>query len=491
MPRSRGHGTRWSKTAFWTGVSLVVLVLACAGGLYLWYHSEVSSANARVAPEVLEALGEGIASPTGASAPDLTASTEHPPPPPSGMNLVLIGSDTRSSDGKGGRSDTIILVHVDPENDFLSMLSIPRDLRVNIPEHGHGKINAAYAYGGAALLIRTVQSLGVDLDHYAEVDFNAFKEITNTLGGVYVDVDRYYDDGAIELSPGYQLLKGQDALRFCRTRHDKNIDFGRMARQQRFLSAVREQAMGWNLALRLPSLIADVFDNVDTDLTAEEIISLAYWVVRLDGSRTKMVSLIASTGTIEGASYVLATDEQIEAAVTDFLTMPAAAIGNVGAVDAQWLLTSAAQLAGTTVPDTVSNAEAWQALAREAPFPLVAPSYLPPGCGYSYGRSYSIEAGDEARPAVRVGYRLGSEDQYLGVGETTWLGAPIASPGVEVESGGVVYTVVGTSAKVDHVWWVENTILCWVSNTLLYELAGEQLLAVAISTTAVPANDSF
>ena len=467
----------------------MVVVLACAGGLYLWYHSEVSSSNARVAPEILEALGEGIASATSASVPDATTSTERPPEPPTGMNLVLIGSDTRSSDGTGGRSDTIILVHVDPKNDFLSMLSLPRDLRVNIPDRGYGKINAAYAYGGAALLIRTVQSLGVDLDHYAEVDFNAFKEITNTLGGVYVDVDRYYDDGAIVLSPGFQLLDGQNALRFCRTRHDKNIDFGRMARQQRFLSAVREQAMGWNLAFRLPSLIADVFDNVDTDLTAEEILSLAHWVVRLDASRTKMVSLIASTGTIEGASYVLASDEQIAAAVGDFLTAPAPKLGYVGAVEAQRLLTNAVQLAGVTAPGTVPNVEAWQALAGEAGFPLVAPSHLPPDCALSYQRSHSIEVGDEARPAVRVGYRLGNKDQYLGVGETTWLAAPIASPGVEVKNDGVVYTVVGTSAKIDHVWWVEDDVLCWVSNTLLHELTGEELLAVAISTTAVPASD--
>jgi LCP family protein required for cell wall assembly len=474
------------RVTLWTSISLLVVVLGCAGGLYLWYQSAVSSSNARVAPEVLEALGEGIASPTGSSVPGVTTTTERPPDPPSGMNLVLIGSDTRSSDGKGGRSDTIILLHADPESDFLSMLSIPRDLRVNIPDRGYGKINAAYAYGGAALLIRTVQSaLGVDLDHYAEVDFGAFKEITETLGGVYVDVDRYYDDGAIELSAGYQLLDGQNALRFCRTRHDKNIDFGRMARQQRFLSAVREQAIGWNLAFKLPSLVADVFDNVDTDLTAEEIISLAYWMVRLDGRRTKMIGLIASTGTIEGASYVLATDEQIQAAVADFLTVPAVSDGYAGAVDAQWLLGRATLLAGNAAPGAVPNIDAWQALAGEAGFPLLGPSYLPPRCAYSYRRSYLITVGDETRPAIKVGYRLGSEDQYLGVGETTWLEAPIASPGVQIENDGVVYTVVGTSTKIDHVWWIEGDVLHWVSNTLLYELPGEELLAVALSATPV------
>ncbi len=239
------------------------------------------------------------------------------------MNLVILGSDTRSQNGKGGRSDTIILVHIDTKNDFLSMLSIPRDLRVKIPGHGYNKINAAYAYGGAALLIRTVQSaMGVDLEHYAETDFNGFKVIANALGGVYVDVDRTYDDGKIQLKPGYQLLDGQNALRFCRTRHDKNIDFGRMQRQQRFISAVREQAMGWNLALRLPSLIDSTFDNVDTDLSANEILKLAFWGVKLEGSRMKMASIVTTTGTLDGISFVLATDKQIAKAVKDFLTPP-------------------------------------------------------------------------------------------------------------------------------------------------------------------------
>lgn len=487
MPRLRKRAAHRSRAALWTGIGLVVIILACAGGLYLWYQSEVSSSNARVDPEVLEALGEGIALATTPSVTGAPTTTERPPDPPSGMNLVLIGSDTRSSDGKGGRSDTIILLHVDPGNDFLSMLSIPRDLRVNIPERGYGKINAAYAYGGPALLIRTIQALGVDLDHYAEVDFRAFKEITDTLGGVYVDVDRFYDDGAIKLSAGYQLLNGQNALRYCRTRHDKNIDFGRMARQQRFLSAVREQAMGWDLAFKLPSLVVDVFDNVDTDLTAEEILSLAYWMVKLEDSRTKRIELIASTGTINGASYVLATDEQIQAVATDFSTAPPETPGYKGAVNEQLLLAAAMQLAGTAAPGAVPHLDAWQTLAGEAGFALMAPSYLPQGCTYSYRRSYSIEVGGEARPAVKVGYRLGSKDQYLGVGGTTWLEAPIASPGTLIESDDVVYTVVGTSTKTDHIWWVEGDVLYWVSNTLLYELTGEELLAAALSTTEVVA----
>jgi LCP family protein required for cell wall assembly len=373
------------------------------------------------------------------------------------MNLVILGSDTRSTNGKGGRSDTIILVHIDTNSNFLSMLSIPRDLRVKIPGHGYNKINAAYAYGGAALLIRTVQSvMGVDLDHYAETDFNGFREITNTLGGVYIDVDRTYDDGKIQLKPGYQLLDGQNALRFCRTRHDYNIDFGRMQRQQRFISAVREQAMGWNLALRLPSLIGTTFGSVDTDLSANEILKLAFWAVKLDGSPSDTIDLSAGRLLLEAQKLLPQTP---------------------------------------TAPANISN---WRSLESDAGFTLMAPTYLPPKCAYSYKRSYTIPLGSRSRPAIRVGYRLGKKDQYLGIGATTWLDAPLASPGKEVTVDGVVFTIVGTSTKADHVWWVKDKVLYWVANTLMYEISREQLLAVAIScvdpavpvptTTAAPAS---
>jgi LCP family protein required for cell wall assembly len=101
------------------------------------------------------------------------------------MNIVLLGSDRRASAGSGGRSDSIMLVHVDPKKGFLSVLSIPRDLRVTIPGRGPQRINTAYVYGGPALVIRTIQSaLGVDLDHYIEIDFNAFRPSPTPSGRV-------------------------------------------------------------------------------------------------------------------------------------------------------------------------------------------------------------------------------------------------------------------------------------------------------------------
>ncbi len=429
-------GRHTGRIFVWTILALVVAVLVAAGGFYLWYRSEVQASNARVDPEVIAALGEHA-----------TATTVAQITPPDSMNIVLLGSDTRSVNGKGGRSDTIILVHVDTQNDFLSMLSLPRDLRVKIPGHGYNKINAAYAYGGAALLIRTVQSVaGVDLDHYVETDFNGFKAITDSLGGVYLDVDRTYDDGKIQLEPGYQLLNGQDALRFCRTRHDKNIDFGRMQRQQRYISAVREQALGWNLAFKMPTLISSTFENVDTDLSADQVIKLAWWGIGLEGSRMKMATLVTRTGTLNGISFVLATDKQIADAVHDFLTPPQETSVDTDAKSADELL-AAAQVLVAETDKTPLDSSYWVKLAEATDFSLVAPTYLPPKCKYSYRRSYAIQVDGAGMPAIRVGYRLGTKDQYLGIGETTWLDAPLAVSGTQIVVNDTVFTVVGTSTK--------------------------------------------
>lgn len=300
----------------------MVALLATAGGFYLWFRGQVSEANQRVPEEVMVALTEQPSS-------TLTSVTTTPESPesPSAMNLLVIGSDRRpEEEGENGRSDTIILVHIDPDNDYLSVLSLPRDLRVKVAGYGFQKINAAYSFGGAALSIRTIEQVtGVDIDHYMEVDFEAFKDMTDALGGVYMDVDRRYysqdvDYEPIDLQPGYQLMGGADALDYVRFRHDRNMDFGRMERQQRFLSELREQAMGWNLALKLPSLVRALFSNITTDLVANDFIKLAWWLVGMDGGRIRQLTVVGDTATIAGASYVLLDEEALAKTVGEFLT---------------------------------------------------------------------------------------------------------------------------------------------------------------------------
>jgi LCP family protein required for cell wall assembly len=575
----RRRKVRWKRVALWSVVGIVVAALIAGGSFYLWFRSQVTAANARVGQDVIQALGETTSSSAGGG------STSSSIAAPTGMNIVLLGSDTRASSGAGGRSDSLILVHVDSSKNYLSMLSIPRDLRVQIPGHDMEKINAAYTLGGPALVIRTVKSVfGIQVDHFMEIDFQAFKQITDTIGGVYVDIDRSYNDGKIVFDPGYQLLDGTNALRYVRTRHDTNFDFGRMERQQRFINAVREQAMGWNLPLKLPGMIKALFENVDTDLTANQFLSLAYWAVKLDGTRMKQAKITSATQTIDGTSYVVASAEDLQRAITDFQTEPvnvveedASAPANAtissadlsgvslnivnatdrpgqGALAAVWLMRQGAKIlsikeadepvagnavvtypggkndqaeavsralgipmtkqsakssqimvtlgkawgisgdqipaatASTTSGGLIDSAQ-WASVAGQVSFPVLGPTFMPNGLAYSFQRSYTIKVGGKQMPAMRIGYQYGEgKDKYAGFSATTWIDAPAASPGYRVKGpGGVIYRLVGPSTKTDHVWWTQNGVLYWVSNTIFYELRREEMLAAAMSSLPVSA----
>lgn len=459
------------------------------GGSLIWLNCKVDEATITT----LTSIGT-----------ELTSSFDTP----NSMDILLLGCDKRPEAGEESRSDTVMLVHVDSDQNYLSLLSLPRDLRVEIPEHGTGKLNDAYSIGGWELTATTVEILtNVEIDEYVEVDFQAFRDITDALGGVYIDIDRrYYNDNPefelIKISPGYQLLDGADALDYVRFRHDNNADFGRMDRQQRFLTAVREQALGWNLVLDLPGLVDAVFDNLRTTLGTWDIIDLAAWGIRLGGDRMRQVSIIGSIQTLdEGGtrrSYVIPEEGAVEEAVQKLLTAPGGGTTTASTSGAAAETSTTGPVATgnvdtsdfTTNPDAIENSRLWKQYAEAVPFQVMAPGYLPEGYAYVdrnpvTAGSYDIVVDDEVEGAIKMVYRLtrGGEptDQYMGIMETTWVEAPAASPGREVEFGGTIYTVVGTSQSIDHVWWIDNDVLYWVSNTLSYYLSSKELLKVAAS----------
>jgi len=317
----RRRGRRWLRVLLITLLLFVAVVAMAAGGTYFWLDQKVSETNSGPnASGIQEVLTEPVAS----------AGTDTTIQPPNAQNILLIGSDNRETEGdEYGRSDTLMLVHIDPDQNFVSVLSIPRDLRVEIPGYGVQKVNAAYAIKGAELAIKTIQSVtGVDLDHYVNVDFEAFRQLTTELGGIYVDVDRrYYYVGdeyeTINIWPGYQALAGENALDYVRFRHDDNNDFGRIQRQQRFLRAAKEQVSKWDAALKIPSLVDVLARNVTTDMSTKQVLRLAVWGMRLQGGRVKQVGLDATTATIGGGSYVIADEDAIRQAVHDLMTPPA------------------------------------------------------------------------------------------------------------------------------------------------------------------------
>jgi polyisoprenyl-teichoic acid--peptidoglycan teichoic acid transferase len=209
------------------------------------------------------------------------------------VNILLIGVDQR--DGESfGRTDTMILVSVDPANKTVGLMSLPRDLRVNIPNHGLDKLNAAFVYGqldyggvqgGILLLQRTLQQdFGIAVPYWAQVDFHGFVKIVDTFGGVTVDPpyplkdDEYPTETngytSIYFPAGFQHLTGDQALIYARTRHPDS-DFGRARRQQEVILALRQQALNLHLVTKFWSLLGILSDSVQTDLSQQQIAALA------------------------------------------------------------------------------------------------------------------------------------------------------------------------------------------------------------------------
>ena len=300
-------------------VLLAVLIAALAApGLALgWANGTVGSVG-QSTPEKIAAVAK-------------TKKELRPALPGKPMNILLMGSD-HAGPGDPGRSDSQILVRLDPQTKSISMLSVPRDLRVDIAGVGWNKMNAAFTYGGPALAVKTFsQVTGLPIQHFVQVDFNGFWHVVQDLGGVYIPVDhRYYfeDNGVTEVSlePGYQILHGDQALKFVRFRHDGMGDFGRMQRQQLFLKEMQRQSgrwsQNWTKALRL---IKAVTSHTTSDIDSlKRLKSIVELIFQVNTSKINTVHLEGSTPMIGGISYVVASQAQIDQAVHDF-THPAAA----------------------------------------------------------------------------------------------------------------------------------------------------------------------
>lgn len=210
------------------------------------------------------------------------------------VNILLLGIDRRPSErGLPSRTDTMLLVTVDPVAKTAGMLSLPRDLLVHVPGYGEYRINTAFFLGeqerrprGAQLAKETVSAnFGVPVHYYVLVDFRGFERIVDALGGVTIDVphpirdDEYptdVGDGTIRIffEQGVQRMDGRQALRYARTRH-ADSDFGRIQRQQQVLMAVRQEALSLGVLPRLPALFAALRDAFATDIPAEDVLALA------------------------------------------------------------------------------------------------------------------------------------------------------------------------------------------------------------------------
>ncbi len=211
--------------------------------------------------------------------------------PPPGQYLEQVSSTLN------GQSDAILLIRFDPRSDRVTALSIPRDSRVEIPGLGVGKINSANFAGGASLAARTVSQLlgDISIDRYVRVNVGGFGQLIDALGGVNIYVPKemkYQDDSQhlyIHLKPGYQHLDGNKAIQFMRFRHDDLGDIGRVQRQQLLFRALLEQKLNLETAVRLPKILAVLQENIDTNMTVEELLALANFTARTNRANVKLL----------------------------------------------------------------------------------------------------------------------------------------------------------------------------------------------------------
>jgi len=246
------------------------------------------------------------------------------------VTVLVMGLDYRDwLAGEGApRTDSMILLTIDPVSRTEGMLSIPRDLWVNIPGgYGYGRINTAYSIGegnklpasgkypggGPGLAMKTVEELlGVPIDYYAQIDFSAFVQFVDEIGGVKIDVpqkieiDPLGDNNNKTLKPGVQTLPGDLALAYARARHTEGGDFDRAQRQQQVILAIRHQIVSFDmlptLITKSPALYKELSAGVHTNLSLEQVIQLAWLAQQIPEDRIKkgiiappdMVTLVKS-----------------------------------------------------------------------------------------------------------------------------------------------------------------------------------------------------
>lgn len=295
--RGRGRG----EAAFLTSLLVLFLIVSAGVGYVLFHQVKDLVAGSSVLPSVFVDEGEGN---TGV----LPQVTLKPWEGTERVNVLLLGIDERQSLEGPWRTDTMIILTIDPLTKTGGVLSIPRDLWVPIPGYGEGRINTAhylgdlydYPGGGPALAMRTVEyNLGVPIHHYVRLNFQAFIELVDRIGGIDIYVEEEINDPTypsndpadpygydpLYIPTGWVHMDGELALKYARTRHSPGGDFDRARRQQQVMRAILEKVTRLDLLPQLvsqaPELWVTLNDSVKTDLQLDEIVSLAYLATQI------------------------------------------------------------------------------------------------------------------------------------------------------------------------------------------------------------------
>jgi polyisoprenyl-teichoic acid--peptidoglycan teichoic acid transferase len=432
--------------------------------------------------------------------------------------LLLVGNDERKApkDNPSGavlpHSNEMLLVRVDPSKPTISMLSIPRELRVTFTaptgEVITNRINAAYTYGyedgggtsgGVKLMLETIKSLlGITVNHVFVTDFKRFEHAVDEMGCVYMTVDkRYYhsnsEPGAeqyfeINLEPGYQRLCGQQALEFVANRHE-STSLIRDARDQRFLLDAKAQ-YGSTLFENREKFEKVLGKAVQTDLHGEEqVLDLLELLAESAGKPVRQVPFRVNLL----PTYDTATPQQLQEAAHSFMAGTAAIPKHklnsaVRSVKSSHHHSAASTLSLTPTPSSTID----QALvaAPRLPFPLEAPQYQKTTAESAPDELllYGIQSpnGHRRYPSYVFVVDDGELGQYYDIQGSTWTGLPLLSdPSQSVRIGSRTYSLFYDGEHIKTVAWREGRGIYWIENTLTYSLSPETMVAIARTTRPV------
>jgi LCP family protein required for cell wall assembly len=438
------------------------------------------------------------------------------------QTILVLGSDRRYIDIKQknpSRSDTIILLRLDPGRGATAIMSIPRDLKAEIPTKNGlvtDKINAAYALGGPGLTVKTVKALlGIKINHVVNMNFSGFRDAVDRLKCVYVDVDRrYYNDNnppngsatdyaTINIKPGYQKLCGAKALDYVRYRHF-DTDLVRAARQQDFLRQAKDQVGVSKLLSDREELLKIFARSTQTDIRGTDailrLLKLGYESAQNPVQEVHFRSDI-------GQEYVTASPQQVQDTVREFLQGKASS-GARGtpkprADDAARRKKTNRRKSSTTYPGTFDNATMAEDQAIQVAVGLskirraggVLQVYYPKlaAAGSNYvndqvsPRSYLIEdRGGHRYKAYRLVVSAQGLGQYYGVEGTNWKAPPILdnpSESHRIRGRRLDYFYDGDRLRL--ISWRTKGGVYWISNTLLQTLTNKQMIGIAQSLSLV------
>ena len=239
------------------------------------------------------------------------------------LDVLVLGVDRRpsSDEGESTRSDTMMLVRVIPATGEVKLLSVPRDLYVEVKSGEKNRINTAYAYGGVEQARAVMEDLtGVEIDNYVVVDFKGFEKVIDAMGKVRVNVGSGIFPASWNMGEGFERLNGHKALKYARYRGTPGADLDRIDHQQKLLAALRRQALRWDTVTRLPAIIKITNENVNTDLGILQVIPLARALV-INGENNRMATaeLEGKPTSLPDGEQVLVPDEEAnEAMLEDF-----------------------------------------------------------------------------------------------------------------------------------------------------------------------------